>query len=103
MHSAWAHEAMRAHSVYGSTTNEIADLERRLAKLDRESLSIVAALEQLKKRAAAQVQPTMSSQIAGAIGGGLQPAPDEVKLILAHVLECQLVRRLAEVLAEVRM
>jgi hypothetical protein len=56
-------------------------------RAEHENLSILAALEQLKKRAAAQVQPTMSSQIAGAIGGGLQPAPDEVKLILAHVLE----------------
>jgi hypothetical protein len=48
-------------------TNAIADLERRLAELDRERLTILAALEQLKKRAAAEVQPTMSAQIAGAI------------------------------------
>jgi superfamily II DNA or RNA helicase len=53
--------------VDDSPTNEIADLERRLAELDRERLSILAALEQLKKRAGAEVQPTMSFQTAGAI------------------------------------
>ena len=48
-------------------TNGIADLERRLAELDRERLNILAALEQLKKRTAAEVQPTTSSQNTGTI------------------------------------
>ena len=68
MHSLYAHQAMRERiSVDDFPTSEIADLERRLAELDRERLGILAALEQLKKRAAAEVQPTMSAQTVGAI------------------------------------
>ena len=54
-------------SVDDFPTSEIADLQRRLAELDRERLDILAALEQLKRRAAAEVQPTTSSQTAGAV------------------------------------
>src|SRR5437588_786967 len=54
-------------SVDDSYINEIADLENRLAELDRERLNVLAALEQLKKRAAAEAQPTIPSQMAGAV------------------------------------
>ena len=54
-------------SVDDCPTNEIADLEKRLAELDRERLNILGVLEQLKKRAALQVQPTTSPQMEGAL------------------------------------
>jgi superfamily II DNA or RNA helicase len=53
--------------VNDSPTNEIADLERRLVELDRERRNILAALEQLKKRTAPEVQPPTSSQNTGTI------------------------------------
>src|SRR6516165_6225921 len=54
-------------SVDDCPTNEIADLEKRLAELDRERLNILDALEQLKKRAASRVQSTTSSHMEGAL------------------------------------
>jgi len=44
-------------SVDDWPTNEIADLEKRLAELDRERLNMLGVLEQLKKRAASQCNP----------------------------------------------
>src|SRR5712691_10715558 len=48
-----------------STSKEISDLEMRLAELDRERASILAALEQIKLRHAAEVQRTPPSQLVG--------------------------------------
>jgi hypothetical protein len=45
--------------------NEIADLQRRLVELDRECASVLSALEQLKLRRAAEVQPTPPSPMVG--------------------------------------
>jgi hypothetical protein len=53
-------------SVDDSSSKEIADLQKRLADLDRERANVLAALEQLKGRAAAQVQPTIA-KVAGAV------------------------------------
>ncbi len=44
---------------------EIADLQNRLAELDRERASVLAALEQLKQRRMVEVPPTPTSQMAG--------------------------------------
>jgi len=38
---------------------EIVDLQKRLVELDRERASILIAIEQLQKRRAADVQPTV--------------------------------------------
>lgn len=54
-------------SVDDSHTNEIADLEKRLAELDQERLNVLAALEQLKRRAAAEVKPVTLSQMVGTV------------------------------------
>jgi superfamily II DNA or RNA helicase len=52
-------------SVDDSPSTEIADLQKRLAELDRERADIGAALEQLKRQvAASEVQPTTTSQMA---------------------------------------
>jgi hypothetical protein len=64
-------------SVDDSNTNEIADLENRLAELDQERLNVLAALEQLKRRAAAEVQPETLSQMAGAVASPLVPSNTE--------------------------
>jgi hypothetical protein len=47
-------------------TNEIAD-QKRLAELDRERAHVLAVLEQLKRRAVAEVQPTTTCQMAVAV------------------------------------
>lgn len=52
-------------AVDDSSDKEIADLQNRLAELDRERASVLAALEQLKQRCIAEAQPTPASQIAG--------------------------------------
>src|SRR5881227_1927953 len=55
-------------SVDDSPSAEIADLQKRLAELDRERADVLAALEQLKRQAAAsEVQPTTTSQMAGGV------------------------------------
>ena len=46
-----------------SSDKEIADLQNRLAELDRERTSVLAALEQLKQRRMVEAQPTSTSQI----------------------------------------
>ena len=46
---------------------EIADLQNRLAELDRERASVLAALEQLKRRRTVEVQPTPTSQMADVV------------------------------------
>lgn len=50
----------------GSVGKEIADLQKRLADLDRERENVLAALEQLKGRVAGEVQPP-AAQIVGVI------------------------------------
>ena len=45
-----------------SPTTEIADLQRRLAELDRERESVLTALEQLKLRGEPELQAAPSSQ-----------------------------------------
>jgi hypothetical protein len=54
-------------SVDNPPTNEIADLEKRLAELDRERVHVLAVLEQLKRRAVAEVQPSTTCQMAVAV------------------------------------
>ena len=51
-------------AVNDSLNKEIADLQRRLAELDRERASVLTALEQLKLRRSADVQPTPRPQMA---------------------------------------
>lgn len=46
---------------------EIADLQRRLAELDRERASLLTALEQLKLRRMTEAQPTPPLPTAGHI------------------------------------
>src|SRR5438552_2086452 len=48
-----------------SGNKEIADLQNRLAELDRERASVLAALEQLKPSPTVELQPTPTSQLAG--------------------------------------
>ncbi len=48
---------------------EIADLQDRLAELDRERASVLAALEQLKRRPTVEVQSTPTSQMADVVAG----------------------------------
>src|SRR5713226_5004799 len=48
-----------------SLNKEIADLQKRLAELDRERTSVLTAIEQLQQHRSAEVQPTPSSQDAG--------------------------------------
>ena len=50
----------------GSASKEIADLQQRLADLDRERENVLDALEQLKGRAAGEVQPP-AAQMVGVI------------------------------------
>ena len=50
----------------GSARKEIADLQKRLADLDRERANVLGALEQLKRRAAGEMQPP-AAQMVGAI------------------------------------
>jgi hypothetical protein len=52
-------------AVDDSFDEEIADLQNRLAELDAERASILAALEQLKQRRMGEAPPTPASQIAG--------------------------------------
>ena len=52
-------------AVDDSSDKEIADLQSRLAELDRERASVLTALEQLKQRLIVEAQPTPVSQIAG--------------------------------------
>src|SRR6266545_2544396 len=51
-------------AVDDSSDEEIADLQNRLAELDGERASILAALEQLKQRRMVEAPPTPASQIA---------------------------------------
>ena len=48
-----------------SSDKEIADLQNRLAELDRERAGVLAALEQLKQGRMVEAQPAPTSQIAG--------------------------------------
>ena len=50
-------------AVDDSNNKEMTDLERRLAELDRERASVLIALEQLKLRRTADMQPTPPSQM----------------------------------------
>jgi hypothetical protein len=52
-------------AVDDSSDKEIADLQNRLAELDRKRAGVLAALEQLKQRRMVEAQPTPTSQIAG--------------------------------------
>src|SRR5712675_2321345 len=52
-------------AVDDSSDEEIADLQNRLAELDAERASILAALEQTKQRRMVEAPPTPASQIAG--------------------------------------
>ena len=45
----------------GSASKEIADLQKRLADLDRERENVLGALEQLKGRTAGEAQPDSSN------------------------------------------
>src|SRR4051812_38295108 len=48
---------------------EITDLQDRLAELDRKRASVLAALEQLKRRPTVEVQSTPTSQMADVVAG----------------------------------
>src|SRR3990172_12418813 len=50
-------------SMDDSLNKEIADLQRRLAELDRARASVLTALEQLELRRTADVQPTSQTQM----------------------------------------
>src|SRR5437763_14622750 len=50
-------------AVDDSTDKEISDLQHRLAELDRERMSVFAALEQLKRRPTVEVQSAPTSQM----------------------------------------
>jgi len=52
-------------AVDDSLNNEIADLQRRLADLDRERARVLTALEKIKLRHTAEVPPAASSQMVG--------------------------------------
>lgn len=52
-------------AVDDSSDKEIADLQSRLAELDRERASVLTALEQLKQRLIVEAQPTPVSQTVG--------------------------------------
>ena len=52
-------------AVDNFSDKEIADLQSRLAELDRERASVLAALEQLKQRRIVEARPTPVSQISG--------------------------------------
>jgi superfamily II DNA or RNA helicase len=54
-------------AVDDSPDKEIADLQSRLAELDRERASILNAIEQLQQRRLAEVPPARTSQMAGVV------------------------------------
>src|SRR5712692_172535 len=54
-------------AVDDSPDKKIADLQNRLAELDRERASVLATLEQLKQRRTVEAQPTPTSQMAGVV------------------------------------
>ena len=54
-------------AVHDFPNKEIADLQNRLAELDRERASVLAALEQLKRRRTVEVQSTPTSQMADVV------------------------------------
>src|ERR1700730_4251015 len=54
-------------AVDDSPDKEMADLQGRLAELDRERASVLAALEQLKRRPTVEVQSTPTCRMAGAV------------------------------------
>jgi hypothetical protein len=56
-------------AVDDSTNKEIADLQDRLAEIDRERASVLAALEQLKRRPTVEVESTPTSQMADIVAG----------------------------------
>jgi hypothetical protein len=56
-------------AVDDSPDKEIADLQDRLAKLDRERASVLAALERLTRRPTVEVQPMQTSQMADVVAG----------------------------------
>ena len=64
---------------------ETADLQRRLAELDRERASLLTALEQLKLRSKAAAQPTLPMQTAGGIST-TTPLSNAKKVALFHSL-----------------
>lgn len=64
---------------------ETADLQRRLAELDRERASLLTALEQLKLRSKAAAQPTLPMQTAGDISSKT-PLSNAEKVALFHSL-----------------
>ena len=64
---------------------ETADLQRRLAELDRERASFLTALEQLKLRSKAAAQPTLPMQTAGDISSTTALSNAE-KVALFHSL-----------------
>ena len=64
---------------------ETADLQKRLAELDRERASLLTALEQLKLRSKAAAQPTLPMQTAGDISSKT-PLSNAEKVALFHSL-----------------
>src|SRR5215470_5050021 len=56
-------------AVDDSPDKKIADLQERLAEIDRERASVLAALEQLKRRPTVEVQSTPASQMAVVVAG----------------------------------
>jgi superfamily II DNA or RNA helicase len=56
-------------AVDDTPDKEITDLQDRLAELDRERASVLAALEQLKRRPTVEIQSTPTSQMADVVAG----------------------------------
>jgi hypothetical protein len=49
----------------GRLSDELAGLQKRLAELDRERVSVLAAIEGLEQHRSAEIQPTLSPQDEG--------------------------------------
>jgi hypothetical protein len=65
---------------------ETADLQKRLAKLDRERAALLTALEQLKLRSKTAAQPTLPMQTAGDISTTTTAPSNAEKVALFHSL-----------------
>ena len=65
---------------------ETADLQKRLAELDRERAALLAALEQLKLRSQTAAQPRLPMQTAGDISTTTTAQSNAEKVTLFHSL-----------------
>jgi len=65
---------------------ETADLQKRLAELDRERAALLTALEQLKLRSKAPAKPTLPMQTAGNISTTTTAQSNAEKVALFHSL-----------------